>query len=347
MTTEPTADQIERCAWAYYQALRRYMSQYAAISDAFPTFLKGSKRLLAVLGRDGGILSHWPSEHDSFEFQRVEESVQKLAAPYNLNLSVTTSSGKQAKIMISGLEVVNSTTGEIFRTPWDTVEVWWGYDPREWDEAVALARAAEDALTFVAGHHLHVTGTVPPDKLRSEVLRRLQVMINRFDALLKSSPKEENIQQFLAENQTLLHPVAVQLSPKVALGTEYVTDYAIELTERRYILVEIEQSNHSLFNRKGDPSAALTHARRQVEDWREWIEEHGEYARHTLPDIGDPECWVVIGRGHVLSENNRRSLRRMNKETPRIRVMTYDDLLDEARQHLRNLIRLHTEARLD
>lgn len=172
------------------------------------------------------------------------------------------------------------------------------------------------------------------------ICHRLEQIITAFEELIISEPAEEECQRFLRDNPVLLSPIAHAVIPKVRLGSDFTTDFVIQLDKRSYILVELERPSHRLFTRDGNPTSELTHAQRQVEDWRQWVAENLHYARHSMPDILEPECWVIIGRHSSLDETTIRSLSRKNEELHRIRIKTYDDLLDTAKRHVRNLQRL-------
>jgi hypothetical protein len=171
-------------------------------------------------------------------------------------------------------------------------------------------------------------------------LELLQTMIKGFSALVESDPREGDIQCYLTENWMLLAPTAVKVIPKVKLGSEYEVDFVVGLADQQYILVEIERPEHKLFTQRGDPSAELSHAQRQVEDWRQWIHENIAYARTIMPGINEPHCWVIIGRRSHMVERDEKALARRNAELHHITILTYDDLLDVARRHLDNLRRL-------
>jgi len=67
------------------------------------------------------------------------------------------------------------------------------------------------------------------------------------------------------------------------------------------------------------------------------ISEHPHEAWGKLPGIREPQGWVVIGRRSSMTENQRKVLERKNARHQNITIMTYDDLLDRARQRLENL----------
>jgi hypothetical protein len=138
----------------------------------------------------------------------------------------------------------------------------------------------------------------------------------------------------------LLAPDAVKVTPKVRLGSQYVTDFVLELARRQYVLVEIEAPRHPILRASGERSARLSHALRQVEDWQQWLYENIAYARTdpSLTGIDDPEFLIVIGR-QPDSEELDKKVARINRNLHRIKIVSYDDLLARLRQHLENLRR--------
>jgi hypothetical protein len=125
------------------------------------------------------------------------------------------------------------------------------------------------------------------------------------------------------------------------LGSEYAADFAIQHSSdfgNNWTLVEIERSTHKLFNQDGDPSSKLVHAIRQVQDWRQWVDECQTYADRKMPGVFSPSCKVIIGRTQYLTEETRKRLYRMNLDyRGNVIVMTYDYVLKNAVQYLQNL----------
>ncbi len=73
-------DDIERCEWAYYRAMRELIAGYQTLEDAFPQFVKGFKRIVATICSDGGVIFHWPSDHDEFEYYESDKTVFEVSA---------------------------------------------------------------------------------------------------------------------------------------------------------------------------------------------------------------------------------------------------------------------------
>lgn len=124
-------------------------------------------------------------------------------------------------------------------------------------------------------------------------------------------------------------------------------DFVVELPPgERYVLIELERPIHKLFTKDDRFKKEVVHAQQQVEDWMDRVSEHPHEAQETLPGIREPEGWVVIGRRSSMTENQQRVLERKNARLQNITIMTYDDLLDRARQRLENLRSLKPDPEL-
>jgi hypothetical protein len=114
--------------------------------------------------------------------------------------------------------------------------------------------------------------------------------------------------------------------------------------------VEIERADFPLFNKNGDPSAKLTHAIRQLQDWKSWVKTNRNYLcrdlekyllslgslqEHEEPSFrfGFSESYyVVIGQRNVMTVDNRLLLAQMNDDLNGISVITYDMLLNRIKR---------------
>jgi hypothetical protein len=93
-----------------------------------------------------------------------------------------------------------------------------------------------------------------------------------------------------------------------------------------------------LFTKTNNPTAAVTHAVRQVEDWLEWSYENLSYLRSRYPEIHEPKGLVVLGRRSSLDPKAAKALRRRNVLS-KVQVVTYDDLIDDMKAIAMNLER--------
>lgn len=165
-------------------------------------------------------------------------------------------------------------------------------------------------------------------------------ILKRFEDLIESNPDhEEELQKFLTEHPVLLDPFVSTLYTKQELGSDFITDYVVKQMNNQYVLVEIENSTDKLFNQNGSFSSHLTAALAQVRDFQAWISDNLSYAQKKLPLIKHPEGLVVIGRKDYLSELEIKRLTEENySRRGHIKIVTYDDLLETAKNVYRNII---------
>jgi hypothetical protein len=127
---------------------------------------------------------------------------------------------------------------------------------------------------------------------------------------------------------------------KLRLGSK-VTDFVLRESTGDYILVELENPAQPLFRKDGQPSAELTHAVDQTTEWKRYLEDNLSYAQRELGLEGissSPRRLVVMGRSAQLTEENRRKLVTMENDQPRLKIMTFDDLLTSAQAAFENLL---------
>ncbi|MDQ3693428.1 MAG: DUF4263 domain-containing protein [Chloroflexota bacterium] len=275
--------------------------------------------------------------------QGVVEIAQQLSGWIEFSVP---EDGRSYRFDLAGFEIhgVVSETGGAFvgSPPWKWITLTNSFARDHWNPQLAGERAAKNVQTAAAAHLLGLSqsGSGFLQQQETRTLGHFDETIQSFRLLLEKHADEASIQPFLEQHPILLASDAVVVKSQVRLGGEYVADFVIGFPESRYVLVGIEAASHPLFTRtKQDPTAALTHAQKQVEDWRDWIVEAPDYIRKTLPGISEPECWVVIGR-RPTEPRQRKALARRNKHLHRFTILTYDDLLDGASWQLTNLRRL-------
>jgi hypothetical protein len=159
---------------------------------------------------------------------------------------------------------------------------------------------------------------------------------SQFLAVIDSGVKEERIHQFLVDHPEILYAAlnhSDQIITKPSLHS-YVPDFAagVEgMTLRRWswTLIEIEPAGFPLLTQTGNPSAKLTHAAKQIADWRNWISQNTAYARTILPDI-KPDCHglIVMRRRRAMTERMAQELRAYQDSLYCIRIHSYDWLYD-------------------
>jgi hypothetical protein len=313
------------------------MARYDSIGSIFPDWLKGHRRIEATLASDGIVVIHWPDDQDSFVFTETDQRAAEVLGaliPKGI-LGAPWPPPNIADVRISGWQASNSQNGSVvWEAPWKLLHVSSQMDSASWSPAKAETTARAEVQFYVTAHLLQVEDAKPPD-----ICDALRKRIDAFRTLLGTATREEEVQVFLTSNPVLLAPDATRVTPKVKLGTEYVTDFVVEHHDGEYILVEIEPPSFPIFTKSGDPSARLTHAQQQVEDWKRWVTTNNAYARENIKELADvttPQCWVIIGR-RPDTARGRKALVQKNSSLHGIRILTYDSLIERAENHLANL----------
>jgi hypothetical protein len=127
---------------------------------------------------------------------------------------------------------------------------------------------------------------------------------------------------------------------KLSLGSRD-TDFVFREPTDDYLLVEIEKSIDPLFTSSGEIHHKLKHAQSQVLDWHRYLEDNLKYAQQELGLArisANPKFLIVIGRSQMLNEKNRRMLTTIHNQSPKLTIMTYDDVMSNARAVMENLV---------
>ena len=81
--------------------------------------------------------------------------------------------------------------------------------------------------------------------------------------------------------------------PQQRLGCQHVTDFMIGAAHSfgaDWVAVELESPRARLFTKEGNPTATLSHAVRQITDWRAWP----RATYHMLPSLLRRAVWDLI-----------------------------------------------------
>ena len=226
-----------------------------------------------------------------------------------------------------------------FKLPfgWEAIELFPPYDPDTWDPSLAPLWAEMNLLAAITRHNLW------DQKLReidpnAQARKMMAELILQYESLLAGP--EEPLHQFIKKNPQLLCPTHDRVWSKLPLGNR-ISDFVFREPAGGYLLVELEQPSHLLFRKHGQPRQALNHAIDQVMDWRRYLEDNLSTAQRELGLEGissNPRCLIVIGRSSSLDEGNRRKLTSMENASPWLKIMTYDDLLANAKATAENIL---------
>ena len=105
--------------------------------------------------------------------------------------------------------------------------------------------------------------------------------------------------------------------------------------------MELEAPIREIFRKDGQQRQELTHAFNQIADWTAYIEDNKQIVEQELGLTGistNPRSLIVIGRSSSLRAEDRRKLTTLQNGIPKLRIMTYDDLLESARATLTRIL---------
>jgi hypothetical protein len=223
---------------------------------------------------------------------------------------------------------------------WECIEIFPFTNFDHWKPEYASGWAENDILAAVAACQLHESYFQSLDP-QAAARKEYANLLKDFKALLDSSPqREETFQSFLRDHPVLLCPTKTKMWSKLPFGSK-VSDFVFRDATLDYLLVELEKSTHALFRDDGHPKRELNVAIGQITDWKRYLEDNLRTVQDELGLSGisaNPRSLVVIGRSSTLSSENRRKLKTMENEQPRLRIMTYDDVYENAKAVIENLL---------
>lgn len=164
--------------------------------------------------------------------------------------------------------------------------------------------------------------------------------VAEFEQMVAADHSESIYQSFLEEHPGVLDPLASEIVNRQALAEQWRSDFVIRRLDDGYIFVEIEKPRSRVLLDYPAPTSELSHAIAQVINWLIWVEDNIAYAQaHGFPGIHSPRGVVVIGRDSDLSLTQRRFLKGLNDQlAPRVAILTFDDVLANAKNLLRSTI---------
>jgi hypothetical protein len=220
---------------------------------------------------------------------------------------------------------------------WSMFEIYFSADEIEWSSAHAEMWAELDLLATVAQRNLRNNQLLGLDN-RGQTRKEYARLLAEFEVLLNGP--EEPVHQFLKRNPHLLSPTHSEYWSKLPFG-DRISDFVFRESHDDYQLVEIEAPIRQLFRKDGQQRQELTHAIDQISDWLQYIANNKTEVEIELGLNGisvNPRTLVVIGRSNGLTDANRQKLATIQNSHPKLRIMTYDDVLENARQNLERIL---------
>jgi len=220
---------------------------------------------------------------------------------------------------------------------WLAIEIYPILPPAHWDAAAAPMWAECDLLARIAQENVRDAALRTLDG-RGASRRHYAELLAEFERLLAGH--EEPVHQFLKQHPELINPSFEKAWSKLQFGKRK-SDFVFREPHLDYELVEIEAPHRELFREDGQPREPLVHAINQVWDWIQHVQDNKREVEDKQGLVGisaHPRFLVVIGRSSGLTDENRRKLETMASTIPKLRVLTYDDVLAAARANIERLL---------
>jgi hypothetical protein len=220
---------------------------------------------------------------------------------------------------------------------WRALEIYPPLADEHWQASYAPMWAELDILAAAAQRNIQESRYSALDS-RVDVRAQYSNLLEQFQALLQGA--EEPVHQFLKQHPELISPTCDRYWSKLAFG-ERVSDFVFREPHNDYELVELEAPIRQLFRQDGQQREELTHAINQIADWVRFIEDNRTNVEQELGLTGistNPRSLIVIGRSESLRLEDRRKLATLQNQIPKLRIMTYDDLLASARATLERIL---------
>ena len=156
-------------------------------------------------------------------------------------------------------------------------------------------------------------------------------IIKDFADLLKISPEEKLVQQFLSRNPIMFHflsPLRIFEKPEVL--NKHIGDFAILDSRGTLIFVEIERPGILVVRKDGSTGADMVHAISQVRDWLFQYTKHRSAVLDCLTigvdEVTKVKGLVIAGRDQGYDSEHLRKFKW--QDLGPIECITYDDLLN-------------------
>lgn len=164
-------------------------------------------------------------------------------------------------------------------------------------------------------------------------------VLSRYEELLTVAGNDESaFQRFLEKHPLLLDSSAFQVWGKPDLHGKLEPDFVIRTYDNSYVIVEIETPNKLLITKRGQLSAATTHAISQVLEYCDYLQTHISDAASVFPGFTTASGLVVVGEESALNSKQKVILRRENESRHNINIVGFDTLADSAIEVMNNVI---------
>jgi hypothetical protein len=158
-----------------------------------------------------------------------------------------------------------------------------------------------------------------------------------YQLVRKKEVTEEEILKFLLNHPFILSLDVEQLLYKPKLSEEYIPDFIIKTSKRKFLVVEVEHPQARLFTKRMDETKEFRKARTQMERYLSFIRNNILYLRTKYPELSVENLQGVIVIGSTLTEEEKQRLNQLNYTLKDYQVKTFDELAEVLVTFLKNL----------
>ncbi|MCD4684773.1 MAG: DUF4263 domain-containing protein [Anaerolineae bacterium] len=339
----------------YWAEIRNFFASQPQYVQHIPQIFRWTYVFIGVECKDGYVVAAYPSGFaDNFLFFEKNQNVggvsrqlPNIIAGTEAHVTLSFDDFGGSGMVQAILDHVPTNGGPRPTTGWKFL--YFATPDFEW----SVANAKSDASQIIAELKARALLYEPQESRlllrydtvlwRQEIVSRLHQILARFRSIInEKSYSERVIHRFIRDHPILLFPTKKRLVYEHPLKddgrTKYRMDFVVEVTTGRYILVELENPKHKLFTKAGEFRQIINHAENsQVANWILWIRRHLDDVEKDFPGIVAPEGLVVVGQNTGLTSDQRDQIRMWNEKHD-IKLMTYDDLAEEAENHIKHLL---------
>jgi hypothetical protein len=169
--------------------------------------------------------------------------------------------------------------------------------------------------------------------------------IKEFEKLLKKKKvKEKELQKFLYNHYWMFGSQYKSIHKEKQAGMKGRNDFLAEKEAGYYDIIELKKPDHPLFTSGKTPSMSkeLKDALSQMAKYFDYYHKH--YLSHkeeTKMDILYPKGIIVIGRR---KDKEKEILKAHELILTKVEILTYDDILDRAKQSIKNIKKRKTKS---
>lgn len=351
---KPVIEYFEEFEKSYWNAIYKLIAKIGF--GTLPSWIEMVREIEITECEDGVVVLRYPSRN-SFNIKHIKKRNQKASDYFKRKSSFNDPFGRGYPGG-SSLSVDKMTSGFLFfgQIYLPTPETFYTSDflsaiycvsipDKQNPTEKAKKQAEEDVkqliflrnLGIVIGKDQIPSQNQEQEKKKSDeaVIQKLIDIEKEYQQALDNAKKEEDIQRFLSSNTFLLSPNGI-VTPKVRLGSQFITDFVIEDpfgADHSHVFVEIEDPKELIFKssekERTEPRQRFNHALNQIRDWRRWLSDNANTFRNEhFSSYQQPKFMLLYGRSKELDKDDRkRALLEISRETNALDIYTFDDLL--------------------